>query len=163
MNTQLSRMRLTGGAAIAAMVPGIITTAPLAVTGAFHSTHPARRDVRHLRARTFAALYGVMTNMRMTPSAAAAPEGRGAGNRWAALVVLCVSLLIVTLDNTILNVALPTLVKELDATTTELQWIVDAYALVFAGLIPVAGSSADRFGRRRVFTPGLAVFGATSA
>ncbi|MFK0156111.1 MFS transporter [Streptomyces sp. NPDC090493] len=104
-----------------------------------------------------------MTNMRMTPSAAAAPEGRRAGNRWAALVVLCVSLLIVTLDNTILNVALPTLVRELDATTTQLQWIVDAYALVFAGLILVAGSSADRFGRRRVFTAGLAVFGATSA
>ena len=78
-------------------------------------------------------------------------------------MVLCVSLLIVTLDNTILNVALPTLVKELGATTTQLQWIVDAYALVFAGLMLVAGSSADRFGRRRVFTSGLGVFGAASA
>ncbi|WP_199808491.1 MFS transporter, partial [Streptomyces sp. NRRL S-1022] len=73
------------------------------------------------------------------------------------------SLLIVTLDNTILNVALPTLVKELGATTTQLQWIVDAYALAFAGLMLVAGSSADRFGRRRVFTAGLALFGVTSA
>ncbi|MEU1273091.1 MFS transporter [Streptomyces sp. NPDC005799] len=73
------------------------------------------------------------------------------------------SLLIVTLDNTILNVALPTLVRELGATTTQLQWIVDAYALVFAGLMLVSGSSADRFGRRRVFTGGLAVFGAASA
>ncbi|MEU3338350.1 MFS transporter [Streptomyces sp. NPDC006668] len=81
----------------------------------------------------------------------------------AALVVLCVSLLIVTLDNTILNVALPTLVKELGATTTQLQWIVDADALAFAGLMLVSGSSADRFGRRRVFTGGLAVFGAASA
>jgi len=77
--------------------------------------------------------------------------------------VLCVSLLIVTLDNTILNVALPTLVRELDASTTELQWIVDAYALSFAGLLLVAGGTADRFGRRRVFTAGLVVFGATSA
>ncbi|MEV0740220.1 MFS transporter [Streptomyces sp. NPDC050549] len=104
-----------------------------------------------------------MTNLRGVPPQAAAPEDRGAAGRWVALVVLCVSLLIVTLDNTILNVALPTLVRELGATTTQLQWIVDAYALVFAGLILVAGSTADRFGRRRVFTAGLAVFGVTSA
>lgn len=97
------------------------------------------------------------------PPTAAEPRGGGAGSRWAALVVLCVSLLIVTLDNTILNVALPTLVRELGATTTQLQWIVDAYALAFAGLMLVAGSGADRFGRRRVFTAGLAVFGAASA
>ncbi len=77
--------------------------------------------------------------------------------------MLCVSLLIVTLDNTILNVALPTLVRELDASTTRLQWIVDAYALVFTGLMLVAGSSAARFGRRRVFVTGLAVFGGMSA
>ncbi|MFE2064308.1 MFS transporter [Streptomyces sp. NPDC059467] len=80
-----------------------------------------------------------------------------------ALLVLCVSLLIVTLDNTILNVALPTLVREPDASTTRLQWIVDADALVFAGLMLAAGSSADRFGRRRVFVTGLAAFGGTSA
>ncbi|MFI6565892.1 MFS transporter [Streptomyces sp. NPDC050534] len=104
-----------------------------------------------------------MTNLRDMPQAAPAPEAGGARSRWIALVVLCVSLLIVTLDNTILNVALPTLVKELGATTTQLQWIVDAYALAFAGLMLVAGSSADRFGRRRVFTAGLALFGATSA
>lgn len=104
-----------------------------------------------------------MTNVREMPQAAPAPEAGGARSRWTALVVLCVSLLIVTLDNTILNVALPTLVKELGATTTQLQWIVDAYALAFAGLMLVSGSSADRFGRRRVFTGGLAVFGAASA
>ncbi|MHC3469552.1 MFS transporter [Streptomyces sp. 7R007] len=104
-----------------------------------------------------------MTNVRETPQAAPAPKSGAARSRWTALVVLCVSLLIVTLDNTILNVALPTLVKELGATTTQLQWIVDAYALAFAGLMLVAGSSADRFGRRRVFTAGLAVFGAASA
>ncbi len=55
--------------------------------------------------------------------------------------MLCVSLLIVTLDNTILNVALPTLVRELDASTTRLQWIVDAYALVFTGLMLVPAAA----------------------
>ena len=104
-----------------------------------------------------------MTNIHDVPSAAAGPRGQEMRSRWVTLVVLCVSLLIVTLDNTILNVALPTLVKELGATTTQLQWIVDAYALAFAGLMLVTGSSADRFGRRRVFVTGLAVFGAASA
>ncbi|WP_217549731.1 MFS transporter [Streptomyces sp. GbtcB6] len=104
-----------------------------------------------------------MTNLRDVPEQATAPRNRGPANRWVALLVLCVSLLIVTLDNTILNVALPTLVRELDASTTRLQWIVDAYALVFTGLMLVAGSSAARFGRRRVFVTGLAVFGGMSA
>ncbi|MGW2717728.1 MFS transporter [Streptomyces sp. NPDC001492] len=104
-----------------------------------------------------------MTNLRDIPQAAPAPDSGSARSRWTALVVLCVSLLIVTLDNTILNVALPTLVKELGATTTQLQWIVDAYALAFAGLMLVAGSGAGRFGRRRVFMAGLAVFGVASA
>jgi MFS family permease len=58
----------------------------------------------------------------------------------------CVSLLIVTLDTTVLNVALPTLVRDLHATTTELQWVVDAYMIVFAGLLLVAGSLADWIG-----------------
>ena len=77
--------------------------------------------------------------------------------------MLCVSLLIVTLDNTILNVALPTLVRDLSATTTELQWIVDAYILVFAGLLLAAGSLADRVGRKRTFLIGLTLFAAGSA
>jgi EmrB/QacA subfamily drug resistance transporter len=74
------------------------------------------------------------------------------------LVVLCASALIINLDNTILNVALPTLVRELHATSSELQWIVDSYAMVFAGLLLVGGSLADRFGRRRLFLIGLTVF-----
>ncbi len=78
--------------------------------------------------------------------------------RWSVLVVVCVSALIVNLDNTILNVALPTLVRKLNATSSELQWIVDSYAMVFAGLLLVGGSLADRFGRKRVFLIGLAVF-----
>ena len=68
----------------------------------------------------------------------------------------------VNLDNTILNVALPTLVERLQATTDQLQWIVDAYSLVFGGLLLVAGSLADRFGRKRLFLCGLVVFGGGS-
>jgi EmrB/QacA subfamily drug resistance transporter len=83
--------------------------------------------------------------------------------RWLALAVLCVSLLIVTLDNTILNVALPTLVRDLSATTTELQWIVDGYILVFAGLLLAAGSLADRVGRKGTFLVGVTLFAAGSA
>ncbi len=75
-----------------------------------------------------------------------------------ALGVLCVPLLIVSLDNTVLNVVLPTLVRELHANTSELQWIVDAYVLVFGGLMLVAGSLADRIGRKRTFIAGLALF-----
>jgi len=73
-------------------------------------------------------------------------------------VVLCCSALIINVDNTILNVALPTLVRKLHATSSELQWIVDSYALVFAGLLLVSGSLADRLGRKRFFLIGMTVF-----
>ena len=79
--------------------------------------------------------------------------------RWLALGVLCLSLFLVVLDNTILNVALPTLVDELDASTSDLQWIVDSYVLVFAGLLLSAGSLGDRFGRRRSLFFGMVIFG----
>jgi EmrB/QacA subfamily drug resistance transporter len=82
--------------------------------------------------------------------------------RWLALAVLCVPLLIVSLDSTVLNVVLPTLVRKLHASTSELQWIVDAYALVFGGLMLVAGSLADRVGRKRTFLAGLLAFAAGS-
>ncbi len=72
---------------------------------------------------------------------------------------MCLSLLIIGLDNTILNVALPTLVRELGATSSQLQWIIDAYALVFASLLLTAGSLGDRYGRRRVLSIGLLIFG----
>ncbi len=85
------------------------------------------------------------------------------GRRWAVLAVLCVSLLIVALDNTILNIALPTLVRVLHATDSQLQWIVDIYACTFAGLLLVAGSIGDRIGRKKVFCAGLAIFAAGSA
>jgi EmrB/QacA subfamily drug resistance transporter len=99
-------------------------------------------------------------------SGAAVPAGRLSavprGHRWAALVVLCASALIINVDNTILNVALPTLVRKLAATSSELQWIVDSYAMVFAGLLLVGGSLADRFWRKRFFLIGLGVFAAGS-
>lgn len=91
------------------------------------------------------------------------PEPGREPRRWLSLAVLCVALLMVNLDNTVLNVVLPTLVRDLHATTTELQWIVDAYVLVFAGLLLVAGSIADRVGRKKVFCAGLVAFAAGSA
>jgi EmrB/QacA subfamily drug resistance transporter len=83
--------------------------------------------------------------------------------RWLVLVVLCVSLLIIVIDNTIVNVALPTLVRDLGANISELQWVVDAYTLVFAGLLLLAGTLGDRYGRRRTLLLGLATFGVASA
>lgn len=101
--------------------------------------------------------------MRPRGGAPAEIGAEPAVRRWLALAVLCLSLLIVTLDNTVLNVALPTLVRELHATSTDLQWIVDGYVMVFAGLLLVAGSLADRIGRKRTFLAGLVAFAAGSA
>jgi EmrB/QacA subfamily drug resistance transporter len=99
-----------------------------------------------------------------TRTAPAPRTGHGSSpRRWVALAVLCVSLLMVNLDNTVLNVALPTLVRDLHATSSQLQWIIDAYAMVFAGLLLVAGSLADRVGRKRTFLAGLAAFAGGSA
>jgi EmrB/QacA subfamily drug resistance transporter len=82
--------------------------------------------------------------------------------RWWILGVLCLSLLVIAIDNTILNVALPSIGRELHATESQLQWIVDSYMLVFAGLLLAAGALGDRFGRKRSLVAGLAVFGAAS-
>src|ERR687884_1269109 len=87
------------------------------------------------------------------------PETHPYPRRWQALIVLSVSLLVISVGNTILNVALPTIQHDLDASSSQLQWIVDAYMLVFAGLLLTAGSLGDRFGRKRAPTFGLAVFG----
>ena len=81
-------------------------------------------------------------------SPAPAPYAR----RWQALIVLAMSLLIVSVDNTILNVALPTIRTELDASSSQLQWIVDGYLLVFAVLLLIAGTLGDRFGRKKALT-----------
>lgn len=79
--------------------------------------------------------------------------------RWTALAVLSSALALVSLDNTIVNVALPSLQEELRATTAQLQWVVDAYSVVFAGTLLLAGSLGDRFGRRRILMVGLVIFG----
>jgi EmrB/QacA subfamily drug resistance transporter len=83
-------------------------------------------------------------------------------NRWATLAVLCLSLLVIVVDTTIVNVALPTLARELDTGPTGLAWVVDAYALVFAAMLLPAGSLADRYGRDRALAFGLLVFAAGS-
>jgi EmrB/QacA subfamily drug resistance transporter len=82
--------------------------------------------------------------------------------RFWALAILNVSLFAIVMDNTILNVALPTLARSLHATGSDLQWIVDSYVLVFAGLLLSAGALGDRFGRRGALSAGLAVFAAGS-
>jgi MFS transporter, DHA2 family, multidrug resistance protein len=82
--------------------------------------------------------------------------------RWKTLGVLSLSLVIIGLDNTILNVALPTLQEEFDASASTLQWMVDAYLLVFAGLLLVFGTLGDRLGRKLALQAGITVFGVAS-
>ena len=84
-------------------------------------------------------------------------------HRWAILAVTCLAVFVTVLDGTIVNVALPTLAIDLGATTRQLQWIVDAYLLVFTGLLLAAGGLGDKYGRKRMLLSGLVVFGATSA
>ncbi|HEY8544673.1 MAG TPA: MFS transporter [Acidimicrobiales bacterium] len=82
--------------------------------------------------------------------------------RWLVLVTMCLSLLLIVLDNSIVNVALPSLRDDLDATAGQLQWIVDAYILVFAGLLLTMGALGDRFGRRGALSLGLGVMAVSS-
>jgi EmrB/QacA subfamily drug resistance transporter len=79
--------------------------------------------------------------------------------RWWTLVVLCLSVFLVVVDNTIVNTALPTLAQDLNAGTSQLQWIVDAYTLAVAGLLLIGGALGDRYGRHRLLAGGLAVLG----
>jgi EmrB/QacA subfamily drug resistance transporter len=83
--------------------------------------------------------------------------------RWLILGVLCLSLLVVVIDNMVLNIAIPSLIRDLGASASEIQWIIDSYILVFAGLLLTAGSLSDRHGRRRGLVIGLIVFGSASA
>jgi EmrB/QacA subfamily drug resistance transporter len=82
--------------------------------------------------------------------------------RWWTLAILSVSLLIIIIDDTIINVAVPTLQRELGASASALQWIVDAYIVVFAGLLLTMGALGDRFGRKRLLQTGLLVFAGAS-
>ena len=80
--------------------------------------------------------------------------------RWAVLGVLCLSVMVVVLDNTVLNVAIPSISTGLDASTADIQWMINAYSLALAGLLLTTGSLSDRFGRKRALLAGLALFGA---
>ncbi|WP_433023035.1 MFS transporter [Kribbella sp. CA-294648] len=82
--------------------------------------------------------------------------------RWLILIVLCLSTLVLVLDNGVLTVAIPSLTEDLGATAQEIQWIIASYILVFAGLLLTAGSLSDRYGRKKVMIVGLAIFGAAS-
>jgi EmrB/QacA subfamily drug resistance transporter len=101
---------------------------------------------------------------RPAQTAPAAPTGQRTAHerRWWILVVLCLSVLIVSVDNTIVNVALPSVGRSLHASTSDLQWVVDAYTLVFAGLLLLGGHLGDRLGRRQMLQLGLALFAVTS-
>ncbi|MFF4080568.1 MFS transporter [Streptomyces sp. NPDC001777] len=79
--------------------------------------------------------------------------------RWLILGVICLAQLTVLLDNTVLNVAIPSLTRELKASTADVQWMINAYSLVQSGLLLTAGSSADRYGRKKMLITGLALFG----
>ena len=83
--------------------------------------------------------------------------------RWGILAVLCLSVFLAVVDNTIVNVALPSISRQLHASTSELQWIVDAYSLVFAALLLVGGSLGDRYGRKGALQVGLLAFAGFSA
>ncbi|MFE1878267.1 MFS transporter [Streptomyces diastatochromogenes] len=84
---------------------------------------------------------------------------QGHPRRWLILGVICLAQLTVLLDNTVLNVAIPSLTRELQATTSDIQWMINAYSLVQSGLLLTAGSAADRYGRKRMLIAGLALFG----
>ncbi|MFF7281791.1 MFS transporter [Streptomyces griseorubiginosus] len=87
---------------------------------------------------------------------------QGHPQRWLILGVICLAQLTVLLDNTILNVAIPSLTSELGAATADIQWMINAYSLVQSGLLLTAGSAADRYGRKKMLAAGLVLFGVGS-
>jgi EmrB/QacA subfamily drug resistance transporter len=100
--------------------------------------------------------------MELTNAPRGHAETHGHPRRRAILAVMCLSLLLVVIDNTILNTALPTLARVLHASTSDLQWITDAYTLAFAALLVMAGALGDRFGRRNALVLGLVIFASGS-
>jgi len=98
----------------------------------------------------------------MATATLAVQPALSARRRWTVLAVCALSLFLVGLDTTIVNVGLPTIGRGLGAETSSLEWIVDAYTVVLASLLISSGALADRFGRRRFFQSGLAVLGTAS-
>src|SRR5947208_5590131 len=104
-----------------------------------------------------------MTETAVQNSQGTAPARRPERNRWIALVVLCAGMLMIVLDQTIVNVALPSIQSDLGFSQSSLAWVVNAYLIAFGGLLLLAGRLGDLIGRRRIFMIGLAVFVAASA
>src|ERR671916_1457430 len=102
------------------------------------------------------------TALRNSPMQSDATDPRAYARRWKTLAVLALSLLLIGLDNTVLNVALPTLQTHFSASGSTLQWIVDSYLLAFAGVLLTMGTLGDRFGRKRALQTGLVLFGVAS-
>src|SRR3954462_10746626 len=103
-----------------------------------------------------------MTGPKSAPAATAATVAatadRADRDRWIALVVLCVGMLMIILDQTIVNVALPSMQDDLGFSQSSLAWVVNAYLIAFGGVLLLAGRIGDLVGRRRVFLTGLAIF-----
>src|ERR1039457_666703 len=95
------------------------------------------------------------------PEAPPAESKQGSGSAWL-LAVCCVAQFMVILDLSIVNVALPSIQSDLGFTSPDLQWVVDAYAITFAGFLMLGGRAADHFGQRRTLVAGLVLFGLAS-
>ncbi len=95
--------------------------------------------------------------------AVSASDDEGHPRRWSILVALCAALLVIVMDNTVVNVAIPAIGQAFDVSTAGLQAVIDAYVVVFAGLLVAAGVASDRYGHRRTVLVGLLVFGLASA
>src|ERR1700748_1048036 len=102
-----------------------------------------------------------MTHLAKQSLAQANPDSER--SRWIALVVLCVGMLMIVLDQTIVNVALPSIQRDLKFSTSSLAWVVNAYLIAFGGLLLLAGRLGDLVGRKRMFLTGLAIFTVASA
>src|SRR5258708_12254539 len=94
----------------------------------------------------------------MSPPAAAKPVRQESGPRWRSLYVLCIGFLLIVVDMTIVNVALPSIQRDLHFSQADLAWVVNAYLIPFAGLLLLSGRLGDLLGRKRVFLLGLGLF-----
>lgn len=103
-----------------------------------------------------------MTTSPQEQTPAQTQQTGGHPQRWLILGVICLAQLTVLLDNTVLNVAIPSLTRELGAATSDIQWMINAYSLVQSGLLLTAGSAADRYGRKKMLVAGLILFGVGS-
>ena len=115
-----------------------------------------------MRRYLHAALGGLVRRLYGSTGTGLARRVNDGNVKWFTLAAACFGLFMAILDNLVVNIALPTISRDLDASTTQLQWIVSAYTLVFASLQITAGGFGDRLGRKRCFIGGLALFTLTS-